>query len=717
SRSSSTTSSLPPLEVVTTTRAGGTTQTSFPFRPFTSTRLNLNDRRPTSSPQLPDIVLSREGPEAVMAVPATDVPRPARRPWAQALKQLTAENWPAAERALLDTTAAAPGFAPAWAALGTVFRNQRKPADARQALERAVALDPKRLALQMELAGVEAELKNWPAAAATADALIGADSSRTYLEAYLVSAVARYQQRDYAGALARINELIRLDTRQQLPRAGYIRGVILEARGELDPAAAEMRRYLEQHPRSADAAAVKNRLEKLGKEPAVDLAADAASADLRTLAAGEAPVPGGIRAFLAIARIPGTPGYGDFFLQYCRAIVGPVSESPCRAGRSGTCSPSTPTREASDAIRAFISTIPELERLGERTGDRVVIRLSVESPEQRQKTERALTLLGWRLRESGEGYGLEAGDQLIDGLRQRIPGAFGVDELAMREAVAAGRPFQFEIPVENARLVGGAAWGAVLKDGPAAALGAADIFVRDWRFARAYAGLGALETETAAAVVAGVGLVPLIAAYSEPLAAYGESLALSGGRATVPGGARAEAAWAKVAGVSPQSPPAFFRALFEKDGGALLAFFFDLWRRNARRRCTSGIGDLSAPLLPHQLPGAGRRVFYRSFRWTPAAPCNFPAGGRPGPPPAGRTMTFSSSSLRWRPWPRWRGWKRNGGVRSMRNPSRCWRSTMRSGATSFRISSGCRGWGRRSSRLWLASAKWRGARGRRSRPC
>ena len=537
---------------------------------YVSTRVDLSDRHIANNPQLPDIVLSRQAPGALVDINrAFAVPRAAKKPWELALTRLTARNWAGAEEALRSVVAAAPDFAPAWSVLGAACQKQKKPAEARRALERAIELDPKRLPLYLALASVQIELNDWAAVASSSAALIKADSGHVYLEAYLDNAVARYQQQDYDGALERMNELIQLDKKQDLPRAEYILGIVLEARRELEAAAQHMRKYLDQHPGAKDAAAIRDRIANLGKQPKVDLAAEAASADIWMAAAGEAPVPGGIKAFAAIAQVPGTPAYGDFFLLYCRAILG---------GGPGKASP---TREVGAAIREFVSSVTQLERLGERDGDRTVIRLAVDTDEQRKKTEGALALLGWRLRQSGQAYDVEPGDQPIDGLRQRIPGAFGVDELEMRDAIAAGRPFQFEIPIENARLMGGAAWSAALKGGSDAALGPVDVFLRDWRFARLYSTLGAMDAETAAAVVSAVGLVPLITTYSELMAEFGEALSLAGDRVVVPGGVQAEPVWARLAGANPRNPPSFFRALIERDRGLLMAFFFDLTRADA----------------------------------------------------------------------------------------------------------------------------------------
>jgi tetratricopeptide (TPR) repeat protein len=322
---------------------------------YASTRLDLTDRRVTMNPRLPDIVLTRVTPGGALDFnrgPA--VPRAAAKPWALAIKHIDTNDWAAAEAPLRAVVEAAPKFAPAWVALGFACQRRHKPGEARSAFERAIALDPKTLAPYRELAAADSELKDWEAASKTSETLIRLDSKHAFLEAYLLNAVARYQLRDFDGALARLNQLAPLDKHQDFPRAEYIQGLVYEARHELELAAAHMRTYLAQHPHSADYNVVSERLANLGKQPLAELADAVTSEDLRPPSTGEAPVPGGMKAFAAIAGIRETPSYHDFFLQYCRAIA---------ATEPGV---ENQTVDATPAINAFVAAVGELEQLGER---------------------------------------------------------------------------------------------------------------------------------------------------------------------------------------------------------------------------------------------------------------------------------------------------------------------------------------------------------------
>jgi VWFA-related protein len=537
---------------------------------YVSTKIDLTDRRLTMNPRFPNIVLSQAAAGAIpVLVTDTNVPHAASKAWALAIKHIDANDWAGAEAPLRAAVEAAPKFPAAWVALGTVCENQHQGAEARQAFERAIALDPKPLPPYLGLAGAESELKDWDAASKTTETIIRNDSKHAFLEAYLMSAVARYQLRDFDGALARLNDLSRLDKRQDFPRAEYVEGLVYEARNELDAAAAHMKTYLDQHPHAKDFSEVSARLSHLGKQALPDMTDVVSASDLRPAAVGEAAVPGGMKAFAAVAGLRETPSYRDFFLQYCRAIS--FSEP-------GT---ENQTREAAESIKTFIATVSDLEQLGERSSDRTILRIAVDTEGHRNAAQKILNLLGWKLIANGDTYTAEPGDQAIDGIRQRFPAAFGIDELEMRSAIDARRPFQFEIPTETARLVGGTAWSALLKGIPEFTGGPAEVFIHDTRYAGVYAGLAAMDGDTAGTVVSSVGLANLIVRYSTLMAEFGSALDLADNRVAVPGGVRAAAAWAGLVGASPDKPAAFFRALFDKDQGRLLNFYYDLAHADA----------------------------------------------------------------------------------------------------------------------------------------
>ena len=533
------------------------------YQGFVSSQIDLSDRAVLHNLRLPDIVLTAKT-STLMVNRDAAVPHAASHNWDLAIKLITARNWAAAEGPLKAVVEAAPKFAAGWAALGTLSENLGKPEDAVKSLNRAVELDPKPSQPYLSLAQAQIDLKDWKSAATTTQSLIERDVKHVHPEAHVLSAVALYQLQDYDAALARINDAIRLDKLHELPRAEYVLGLILEAKSDLAAAEQHMRNYIRQHPRAKDIAQVNDRIAQLGKAPLADLSSELTRLDMRLAGAGEAPVPGGIKAFAAVAQINGVPSNEDFFLEYCRSITqgGPFAVNP--------------TKEASDDIKMFVTAVAALETLGEHRENGTLVRLAWNGDAAIRKSRAIVAELGWKLAANGDSYDLEPGDRPKDGSRQWAMVGLGVDALALRQAVEAKREFTFEIPRESARLVGGPAWGLVLKDVPEMAGGPVEAFIKDWRFARVYSGLGAMDGDTAAAVVSAIGLANLIVKYSNSMADYGEAISLADKHVAVPGGAKAEPAWAKLAGANPQTPVPFLRALFEKDQGRLLAFYCDL---------------------------------------------------------------------------------------------------------------------------------------------
>ncbi|MEI9974219.1 MAG: tetratricopeptide repeat protein [Ignavibacteriota bacterium] len=107
-----------------------------------STQIDLSDRSILRNPRLPSIILTPVTSGTLVVTTGAGVPRAVSSTWAQAIQQITARNWAAAETPLRAVVEAAPKFAAGWAALGTVYANVGKPEDAVKALDRAIELDP-----------------------------------------------------------------------------------------------------------------------------------------------------------------------------------------------------------------------------------------------------------------------------------------------------------------------------------------------------------------------------------------------------------------------------------------------------------------------------------------------------------------------------------------------------------------------------------------------
>ncbi|MBZ5675410.1 MAG: hypothetical protein LAP61_14315 [Acidobacteriia bacterium] len=193
------------------------------------------------------------------------LPSRASGPWKAAMKALDASNDAEAVTQMQATVAAAPKFAIGWHALGVVQdRRQQKVAEARAAYEHAIEADPKLLAPYIALARLCLKAKDWQCAAKNADALIKIDTKKTVTEIYLHQAVARYGLKDLDGAAASAQQAIQF----KIPRAEYVLGRILEAKGDAAGAREHMSKYLGMDKSTPDADSIQVHLQNIGKPEA-----------------------------------------------------------------------------------------------------------------------------------------------------------------------------------------------------------------------------------------------------------------------------------------------------------------------------------------------------------------------------------------------------------------------------------------------------------------
>ena len=236
---------------------------------YVSTQIDISALNSYSNPKLEPLVLTAtSGDPTVIAVPESAVPAKAHSAWKAAMKAVDAGNMPEAAGRLQDAVNAAPKFSGGWHALGLVNGMQQKTKEAREAYEHAVSADPKNLPAYVMLARMCVRMKDWQCVANSSDALLKADVKRAYWEIYLHQAVARYQLKDLAGAESSVQETLKRDQAHKMPRAEYVLGRILEAKGDLNGAREHMTSYLKLDPNAADSTIVRGHLENLGKPEA-----------------------------------------------------------------------------------------------------------------------------------------------------------------------------------------------------------------------------------------------------------------------------------------------------------------------------------------------------------------------------------------------------------------------------------------------------------------
>lgn len=195
----------------------------------------------------------------------SNVPSRARSAWNAAMKALDNSNIPEAATQMQAAVTAAPKFAIGWHALGVAQERMEKLTEARESYQHAIDADAKMFPAYVTMARLCLKTKDWQGAANAADALIKADKKKTFKEIYLHQAVARYELKDLGGAEASVQEAIHLDSEHRIPRAEYVLGRILEAKGDAAGAREHISKYLEMDKKAPDADKIRTELENLGK--------------------------------------------------------------------------------------------------------------------------------------------------------------------------------------------------------------------------------------------------------------------------------------------------------------------------------------------------------------------------------------------------------------------------------------------------------------------
>ena len=171
---------------------------------YDSTVIDISAFNWSTDPNLPPMVLRPRAigssNEDVNIFYQDGIPLAARNAWNNAEKLTQKKNWPAAERELRTAVRLAPKFTRGWFALGIACSNQNKPAEARDAFQRVVELDPKALDALLAVARESISAKDWGTAEKTATDLIKLDTKQRYPEIYLHQATARYYLKDLDGA-------------------------------------------------------------------------------------------------------------------------------------------------------------------------------------------------------------------------------------------------------------------------------------------------------------------------------------------------------------------------------------------------------------------------------------------------------------------------------------------------------------------------------------
>jgi len=183
-----------------------------------------------------------------------------------------------------------------------------------------------------------------------------------------------------------------------------------------------------------------------------------------------------------------------------------------------------------------------------------------------------LRALGYRMR---GGCGTEVVLETINASRAFLTIDSGFPLAELEQALRANRSFEYDYKSTQIPILYGADYWLGAKEKHQGEF--IDQYLSDPQLCRLYLGLSKVDREVAAKLKASIPVMRL-KAFSHVMDFFGGMYSIRDGKAVVPGGAKAEATWTELAGVSPSDPAAFYDKLNSKDDGWLASYYDSLMR-------------------------------------------------------------------------------------------------------------------------------------------
>jgi hypothetical protein len=270
-------------------------------------------------------------------------------------------------------------------------------------------------------------------------------------------------------------------------------------------------------------------------------------------------IPGPLRSFARMAAIAGDSDPDGVLPALARNVV----TNGYQASRSNEALEET---EYLKLVHRYINQARELEKLA--GADKVIQVPSCESTQ----TNDLLRVLGFRMR---GGCGSEVVLETVNAQRAFLSTDSGFPIAQLEQALRTDKPFRYDFqPTRVPVLYTPDYWITGKEKSTGDFL---DAFLGDPSLCRFYLGMSKLDPETANALKQYMTPVRL-RAFAGVLDFFGGNFEIRQGKAVVPGGAKSAAAWAELAGASPDKGAEFIEKLMIKDDGWLASLYDALAR-------------------------------------------------------------------------------------------------------------------------------------------
>lgn len=270
-------------------------------------------------------------------------------------------------------------------------------------------------------------------------------------------------------------------------------------------------------------------------------------------------IPGPLRSFARMAALSPDLSPDDVLGALARNVV-------TNGYQAASSSEALDQTEFLKLVVRYLSQARELTKLA---GDTKTIK--IETCESAQ-TGDLLRVLGYRMR---GGCGAEVVLETVNATRAFVTIDSGFPLAELEQALRTNRPFTYDYkPTQVALLYSPDYWVTAKEKEKGEFI---DAFLSDPALCRLYLALSKMDAHTAAEMRKAVP-VQRIKAFAHVLDFFGAMLQVKDGKVPVPGGQRSAAAWAELAGASPDQGAAFLEKLVARDDGWLASYFDSLAR-------------------------------------------------------------------------------------------------------------------------------------------
>ncbi len=205
---------------------------------------------------------SGEHQGVVVNAASFQIPDRARDEYKKGCNDLKAKKYDSAEAHLRSAVKQYPQYAAAWALLGQTLAAAKRLEDARDACAQATTVDAGYAPGYLCLADLAGQQNDWQKTLDFADRALALQPNENAY-AHFYTAMAQFHTNLRQEAQRNALEAIAADHRRRIPQAHLLLAQIYGADHDLDSAARELRAYLKEAPKAADAAAVRDSLAEL----------------------------------------------------------------------------------------------------------------------------------------------------------------------------------------------------------------------------------------------------------------------------------------------------------------------------------------------------------------------------------------------------------------------------------------------------------------------